>query len=658
MAKCNHAHTRCVDIDSDAHSSESETDDESSDSSISGESDSSDDENRFENAVIRVGKEYQCSDIQSVSAVTVPSNSDCVTDSRAGTVVWSPTRISASELERYLTMLRDLETRSAADEYMIDPWPREAFGKKPWVQERDRDPCASLKRGEIPSDHPSVKPESGYPLRMDTGLHHLAECNYDIEQAGLGLQDVFQKDHAEVDYAMLMIEAIKTHGKDFAKVCSAVNEVVATDAVRLGKRPDPVTVAHVTEFYYSKWRHTNACEEWRRSAQYRQSKQEVHGQQNSRQDNHAATSRLLSSKRRKSDNAVHASSNGESDGESDGESASEREREQERRRSRASVAAARKLELEAQQALRQSLRQPPDICTTGTVDPRVNGELPAAWTCNRAEISRRPSAQELGTWVPEALEAYWAARWRAWDREKLRVLQRACGRLSLAATGDKFDLVLRLTRFDMGGGGPALLLLDDLTGPLHQTVADELWARGQMPSITAGDVNMIGDAGGLLVAAKQLPLPTAAVLRSWTLESQREFWLWRWREWVKRSMAECQAACAACTPALWAVAKPARRSIRARLCLHEFAPEFLGARDLAGFYELESQYLEVQFDDDSCESYSLSPASHRHFHHCLLVSQGGLGKWLSSKALDYSCSGSMANQNGWMTFNVKMNIAW
>ena len=78
----------------------------------------------------------------------------------------------------------------------------------------------------------------------------------------------------------------------------------------------------------------------------------------------------------------------------------------------------------------------------------------------------------------------------------------------------------------MGGGTTILLQLDDLTGLLHQTTADELWALKQMPSTAAGEVNMTGDAGGLLESAKQLPLPTVEVLRTWTSESQRGFWLW------------------------------------------------------------------------------------------------------------------------------------
>ena len=250
------------------------------------------DENQFENAVIRIGQEYQCTEIQTSSA-EMPSKSDCTADCRAGQVVWDPTRISTFELQRYLTMLRSSDSQDTTDEYFVDPWPHEACGPKPQVQDHDNDPCNGLNRGEIPSDHPIVKPISAYPLRIDSALRHLAKCNYDTEQAGLGLQDLIQKENAEVDYATAIIEAIKTYGKDFAKVCSAINE--ATD--RLGSRREPVTVAHVTEFYYSKWRHTDSCKEWRHSAQYRQSKQQVHGREslNRQISTSTSTSRLVSS---------------------------------------------------------------------------------------------------------------------------------------------------------------------------------------------------------------------------------------------------------------------------------------------------------------------------------------------------------------------------
>jgi hypothetical protein len=39
--------------------------------------------------------------------------------------------------------------------------------------------------------------------------------------------------------------------------------------------------------------------------------------------------------------------------------------------------------------------------------------------------------------------------------------------------------------------------------------------------------------------------------------------------------------------------------------MYEFAPDSLGARDFAGFYELEGQYLEIRFDDGACESHLL-----------------------------------------------------
>eukprot|EP01043_Picozoa_sp_COSAG02_P104321 COSAG02_NODE_40312_length_407_cov_0.655844_2_plen_56_part_01 len=56
---------------------------------------------------------------------------------------------------------------------------------------------------------------------MDSGLHHLAECNYNVEQASLGLEDLIMSsrevDTKKADHLNLMIEGIKTYGKDFAK---------------------------------------------------------------------------------------------------------------------------------------------------------------------------------------------------------------------------------------------------------------------------------------------------------------------------------------------------------------------------------------------------------------------------------------------------------
>ena len=73
---------------------------------------------------------------------------------------------------------------------------------------------------------------------------------------------------------------------------------------------------------------------------------------------------------------------------------------------------------------------------------------------------------------------------------------------------------------------------------------------------------------------------------------------------------DVKAACAACLPPLWAVKQGGpnqravrERPVRARLCMYEFAPESLGARDFASFYELKGQYLEVRFDDGSCASH-------------------------------------------------------
>jgi hypothetical protein len=283
---------------------------ESSDSSSS----SDDEEIQFENAVIRVGEEYQCTGILPFSGLQMPPQSDCVADGRAGHVVWDPTRIAAPELRSYLAKLRNSDTKDAGEEeYLIDPWPRE-LGPKAQVEEQDKDPCGILKRGVIPSEHPSIKPLPAYPLRMDSGLHHLAECNYDVEQAGLGLKGLIKSsremDSEKADNLNLIIEGIKTYGKDFAKVCSAINDVGEAEAVRLGSRYDPVTVAHITEFYYAKWRHTSDCEQWRRSAQYRQSKQQVHRR------NGISASRLVSGK--------------ESDSESQNESESDEEQQKDK----------------------------------------------------------------------------------------------------------------------------------------------------------------------------------------------------------------------------------------------------------------------------------------------------------------------------------------
>jgi hypothetical protein len=616
-----------VDSTADGSDTGSGSDDESSSSSSSR---SSSDE---ENAIIRVGDGYQCTDIPfpaiEMAMASRKEIADDDNDARAGQVVWDPTRIAAPELQSYLTALRHSESDAndvrEEEEHMthVDPWPRDALGPKPQAEEHDKDPCAGVKRGLIPSEHPNVKPLAAHPVRIDIGLHHLAENNYDVSLAGTGLYGLIkrEKDTAAAHDANLMAEAIKTYGKDLAAVCRATNEAAEAKAVGLGGKYERVTVAHVTEFYYSKWRHTNACEQWRRSAQYRQIKEQSERRDISDCRNRVYMSRLVGSDKSQNGRKKHRAShrkNGDrtqerssvhSDSDEESESESERKREkresqaaarqikseqeEQKRKRRESQAAARKAELEATRALQQSLRaSPPDIHTTGTVDPRVDGNLPNEWMCNRAEILHRPTAGELGTWARESLGEYWGVRWRAWERETLTVLQHFCARLSLAQHGDKFDLVLRLTRFDMGGGSSALLQTDDLVG---------------IPNTATGQVSMIGDTGGLLQSAKHMPLPDVQVLRSWTLESQREFWLWRWREWERKTFVECQAACAACQPPLWATeeaheSQTAGRALRARLCVHEFAPEILGARDFAAFYELEGQYLEVQFDDGLCES--------------------------------------------------------
>ena len=167
-------------------------------------SDSSSDEHddlEFQHAAIRFGPEFQCTDIRPFQAVGMPSEVDCPADSRADQVVWDPTKILAPKLQSYLTMLRNLDAKDVEDEYMIDPWPREAAGPKPLAPVHDMDPCANLKRGLIPCDHPSIKPSPrhGDPLKMDTGLRHLAECDYDIERALLGLNGVIEKETLPTD---------------------------------------------------------------------------------------------------------------------------------------------------------------------------------------------------------------------------------------------------------------------------------------------------------------------------------------------------------------------------------------------------------------------------------------------------------------------------
>eukprot|EP01047_Picozoa_sp_COSAG01_P016172 COSAG01_NODE_822_length_13306_cov_4.866132_13_plen_1123_part_00 len=97
------------------------------------------------------------------------------------------------------------------------------------------------------------------------------------------------------------------------------------------------------------------------------------------------------------------------------------------------------------------------------------------------------------------------------------------------------------------------------------------------PTVTNGTINMLRDGTKKLRPLKTLP--SEQVLRTWTIESQHEFWLQRRRFWDKDKLQGCQRACKA--KRLWAGGD--KQDIVIRLTLSEFHAASLQPQDHADF---------------------------------------------------------------------------
>lgn len=286
--------------------------------SSSDDSDSSEDENQggglYANKVTRVGPEYQCK-IPDGRARSGPGrlevDSAQTLAARVGTVVFDPRRVKPKPLAAYMAALKrpsdpadqgapglaaeDAYRRSLLmdcaglfrgnraavvagssidePEFVAEPWPME-LGPKPEVS--DTDPCASIHgvaRGKVPLGAPDIVSEPVKAVPLDVGLAHLHACGYDVSKAKkqLGLEGLAAAKAPQVgpDKRTLRFQdAIRMHGKDFAKACTVLN------AQRVkGRQSDPVSVADLTVFYYSEFKHSSAYRQWKRSTQYLRSKE-------------------------------------------------------------------------------------------------------------------------------------------------------------------------------------------------------------------------------------------------------------------------------------------------------------------------------------------------------------------------------------------------
>lgn len=97
------------------------------------------------------------------------------------------------------------------------------------------------------------------------------------------------------------------------------------------------------------------------------------------------------------------------------------------------------------------------------------------------------------------------------------------------------------------------------------------------PKVSGGTIDMLKSGTQKLGAFKKLP--SEEELRTWTVESQREFWLQRRRFWDKAKLQCCQRACKA--KHLWAGGD--KQDIITRLALFEFHAASLQPQDFEGF---------------------------------------------------------------------------
>jgi hypothetical protein len=198
--------------------------------------------NPYANAYIREGDDFQC---------VVPGIGECqplppiavapVQDARVGSVEWDPTKVAGEDLHDYLAVLQkgaDV-TEDAMDE------------------DKDAD----------------EEDEEKEPIPTDIGLRHLHSCSYNVATARRGLERLVEE--MEVDELVLtpadarrFADAIKEYGKDFRRVCRAMNK---EGKAEVGYRK--VTVAQLTVFFYSQWKHTTAYRQWRRSVQQIQARE-------------------------------------------------------------------------------------------------------------------------------------------------------------------------------------------------------------------------------------------------------------------------------------------------------------------------------------------------------------------------------------------------
>ena len=247
-----------------------------------------------------------------------------------------------------------------------------------------------------------------------------------------------------------------------------------------------------------------------------------------------------------------------------------------------------------------------------------------------------PASEELGEWTREALAAFWEVRFKFWESRKLKECQKGCVSRSLSNVGETFDIRLRCVMFEIGGG-PRLLELEELAEPLRtaekksrreeqkrkeaaaaeakklkQRERNRLAAlkqkaledsmRKDIPEVSHGEVCMVEpNSAGLKAEVQQMAirnsaLPSAQVLRGWTLESQHRFWDWRWEYWGRKKLKDLQAACKKFNPAVWPGGDA--RDVRLRLCKAEFDPASLKAAEWGVFFTLADKWIEVDFGED------------------------------------------------------------
>ena len=182
--------------------------------------------NPYANAYIRQGEEWQCA-VPSISECKpFPSNGALSQHERecVGSIVWDPTKVDDEDLYEYLAVLQ--KGSDIAEDGM------------------DGDKDSDDENADADEE------EDREPIPADIGLRHLHSCRYNIATARQGLERLVEE--MEVDELVLtpadtrrFADAIKEYGKDFRRVCRAMNK---EGKAEVGYRK--VTVAQLTVFFY------------------------------------------------------------------------------------------------------------------------------------------------------------------------------------------------------------------------------------------------------------------------------------------------------------------------------------------------------------------------------------------------------------------------